>query len=154
MFSQTYTTGSFHTAAKLRPSWKEPSFVAPSPIKDTATLSLCCILNASAAPAAIGIFPPTMAFAGGAPIEKSPVCIAPPLPLQQPSALPNISHIIARSDTPFARSCPAGRCVEKITSSRRRSYIVPTAVASSPALWWMVPGIIPSKNRYLTVSSY
>jgi hypothetical protein len=88
-----------------------------------------------------------MALAVMAPTEMSPVCMAPPCPPSQPSALPNISHIIARSGTPLARSCPAGRCVVAIQSSFVRSYSIPTALASSPWLWWIVPGMIPSRNR-------
>ena len=60
--------------------------------------------EAKPTPAAMGRLPPTMALAVMAPTRMSPVCIAPPLPPQQPSALPNISHIMDRNDTPFARS--------------------------------------------------
>ena len=37
MFSTTNSTGSFHTAARFRASWKSPSLVAPSPVKAAAT---------------------------------------------------------------------------------------------------------------------
>ena len=40
MFSQTKTTGSFHTTAKFSASWKAPILVVPSPKKQTET-SLC-----------------------------------------------------------------------------------------------------------------
>ena len=109
--------------------------LAPSPKKQTTTLSFFCILNASATPAAMGRLPPTMALATMAPTLMSPVCMAPPLPPQQPSALPNISHIMAFTEMPLAMSCPAGRWVEAIQSSLRRSYSMPTALASSPVLW-------------------
>ena len=42
--------------------------------------------------------------------------------------------IIDLISTPFAISCPAGRCVVAIQSSLRRSYNTPTAHASSPVL--------------------
>ena len=109
--------------------------LAPSPKKQTTTLSFFCILNASATPAAMGRLPPTMALATMAPTLMSPVCMAPPLPPQQPSALPNISHIMAFTEMPLAMSCPAGRWVEAIQSSLRRSYSIPPALASSPELW-------------------
>ena len=53
---------------------------------------------------AIGILLPTIAFAGMAPTEMSPVCMAPPFPWQQPLLFAYISHIIESSDTPLARS--------------------------------------------------
>ena len=88
-----------------------------------------------------------MALAVIAPTDISPVCIAPPMPWQQPSAAPNISHIMALTLMPLAISWPAGRWVEAIQSLLRRSYSIPTALASSPVDWWIVPGMIPSKNR-------
>ena len=39
LFSQTKTTGSFHTAARLSDSWKVPSLEAPSPKKQAVTSS-------------------------------------------------------------------------------------------------------------------
>ena len=39
LFSQTNTTGSPMTAARLADSWKAPMFVAPSPKNGTATES-------------------------------------------------------------------------------------------------------------------
>ena len=42
---------------------------------------------ASAAPVAIGVLPPTMAFAPRFPLEKSAMCIDPPLPRQYPLGL-------------------------------------------------------------------
>ena len=69
-------------AAMLSASWNSPSATAPSPKKHTATRPLPSSWAASAAPVAIGSPPPTMPFAPSMPIEKSAMCIEPPLPLQ------------------------------------------------------------------------
>jgi hypothetical protein len=61
LFSQTNSTGSFHTAARLRASWKAPMLVAPSPKKATATWLVPRSLADQAAPQAIGRWAPTMA---------------------------------------------------------------------------------------------
>jgi hypothetical protein len=58
LFSITSTSGSFHTAAMLRPSWKSPVEVPPSPMKVIATRSLFLCLSAKAQPAATGIIEP------------------------------------------------------------------------------------------------
>ena len=56
----------------LMPSWKAPSFVAPSPVKQTATRGSRFILKARAMPVAMGMPPPTMAMAGTMPLARSP----------------------------------------------------------------------------------
>ena len=58
MFSITSTSGSFHTAAMLRPSWKSPVEVPPSPMKLIATRSPPLLRWAKAQPAATGIIAP------------------------------------------------------------------------------------------------
>lgn len=74
--------------------------LAPSPKKQTTTLFFFCILKARATPAAMGRFPPTMALATIAPTEMSPVCIAPPLPPQQPLGLAeHLTHHGLDADT-------------------------------------------------------
>ena len=40
LFSQTKTTGSRHTAARLTASWNAPMFVVPSPKKHSVTASV------------------------------------------------------------------------------------------------------------------
>ena len=62
LFSQTNTTGSFQTTARLRASWKAPMFVAPSPKKQTATWPDRRYWADHAAPAAIGRWAPTIAY--------------------------------------------------------------------------------------------
>ena len=54
------TSGSFCTAAKLRPSWKAPVDVPPSPIQVIATRSFFCIRPASAIPAMTGTRAPSI----------------------------------------------------------------------------------------------
>ena len=54
---------------------------------------------------------------------------------------------------PLARAWPWPRKVEVIKSSRRSAAHMPTAVASCPWHWWIVPGIAPSRNRNLMPSS-
>jgi len=58
LFSITSTSGSFQTAAMLRPSWKSPVEVPPSPMKVIATRSVPARRRASAQPAATGIIAP------------------------------------------------------------------------------------------------
>ena len=60
MFSAITTSGSFCTAAKLRPSWKAPVEVPPSPIQVIVTRSFFCIRAASAIPAMTGIRAPSI----------------------------------------------------------------------------------------------
>ena len=137
----------------LRDSWKIPSLVAPSPMKAAATRLCPRILNERAMPVAMGSPPPTMATAGTIPLARSPMCMDPPLPLQQPVTLPKSSAIMQATSSPLAMQCPCGRCVEVMTSSAFSAAHTPTAEASWPWLWWMVPGIAPSRNRNFTRSS-
>ena len=58
----TKIAGSFQTAARLMPSWKDPMETAPSPKYDNATLPVPRNCSAKAAPEAMGIPPPTMAL--------------------------------------------------------------------------------------------
>jgi len=61
LFSQTNTTGAFHTTAMFSASWNAPMFVAPSPKKHTATCPVPSSCAAQAAPSAIGMCAPTIA---------------------------------------------------------------------------------------------
>jgi hypothetical protein len=82
LFSQTKTTGSFQMAAMLSASLKMPSWTAPSPKKQTATLLSLRCLKAQAAPQAMPMLPPTMPFAPSMPARTSAMCMLPPLPWQ------------------------------------------------------------------------
>ena len=86
--TEAKTIGSCSTAAKLRPSWKAPSLLAPSPKKQTATWSLRRSAKASPRPVTTVLPAPTIASAGSIPTAGSPRCIEPPLPAQQPVLLP------------------------------------------------------------------
>src|SRR3712207_8284645 len=57
LFSHRKTTGSFQIAARFNASWKIPSFAAPSPKKQRATLSCPRRLKAQPAPQAIPMLP-------------------------------------------------------------------------------------------------
>ena len=70
-------TGSFHTAAMFRASWKAPSFEAPSPKKQTTTRPVPCSFMLSPAPTDIGSPPPTTPFAPRLPSDRSAMCIEP-----------------------------------------------------------------------------
>ena len=106
LFWQTNTTGSFHTAAMFRASWKAPMLLAPSPKLTTVTRSVPSSWAASARPLAIGMPPPTMPVVTISPDAGWVMCIGPPLPLQVPVARPRNSAHSSRSGTPLARwSC-------------------------------------------------
>ena len=104
-------------------------------------------------PAASGIPPPTMAMPGTIPFLMSPTCIEPPLPRQQPVLAPKSSKSSSSGVSPLARAWPWPRNVEVMKSLSSRAAQTPTAVASCPWHWWIVPGIAPSRNRNLTPSS-
>ena len=70
------------TAARLADSWKAPMFDAPSPKNGTATESWPLYEDASAAPTACGMPPPTMPLAPSMPMLRSLMCMLPPRPLQ------------------------------------------------------------------------
>ena len=76
--------GRFHTAAMLRPSWKAPMLVAPSPKRLNATPSVFLVANCRAAPTVTGMPAPTMAKVGSSPTSGSLKCIEPPSPPMQP----------------------------------------------------------------------
>ena len=82
----------------LSASWKAPLLTAASPKKHTATWSVSRYLAANAMPAASGMCPPTMPWPPRKPSSASKRCIEPPLPLEQPAALPNSSAITVRGD--------------------------------------------------------
>ena len=80
LFSHTKITGSFQIEARLADSWKVPWLDAPSPKKHTDTWSVPRIRAESAAPVARGMLPPTTPLAPSIPLEKSAMCMEPPLP--------------------------------------------------------------------------
>src|SRR3989304_10030053 len=88
LFSQTNMTGKLFREAKLRHSVKEPCSAPPSPKRATATLSFPFILKARAEPTARGMDPDTIAEEPIIPTSGSARCMEPPLPRQQPAALP------------------------------------------------------------------
>ena len=104
-------------------------------------------------PAATGMPPATMAMPGSMPLAMLPTCMLPPLPLQQPVAAPNSSSSSSCTLSPLARACPCPRKVEVMKSSLPRAAQTPTAVASWPWHWWIVPGMMPSRKRNLIPSS-
>ena len=87
------------------------------------------------------------------PLAMLPTCMLPPLPLQQPVAAPNSSLSSSCIVRPLARAWPWPRKVEVMKSSCRSAAHTPTAVASCPWHWWIVPGMMPSRKRNLTPSS-
>ena len=68
-------------------------------------------LIVSAAPAAMGMPPPTMPLVPRKFFSMSVMCMEPPMPWQTPVARPNISAISAAAETPEASACPWPRCV-------------------------------------------
>ena len=94
-------TGSDQIAARLRLSWKVPSFEAPSPKKHSATRSSPCIFAPRAAPVATGSPDPTMLVSPRLPMLKSDRCIEPPLPELTPLALPSSSANSPRRPAPL-----------------------------------------------------
>ncbi|MNT32147.1 hypothetical protein D3C72_1680130 [compost metagenome] len=88
MFSITKITGRFHTAARFRLSRKVPWLEAPSPQKVMPTSPLPRNLAASAAPQISGAPAPRMPLAPIMPLDRSAICIEPPLPLHEPPFLP------------------------------------------------------------------
>ncbi|OPZ80260.1 MAG: hypothetical protein BWY76_03409 [bacterium ADurb.Bin429] len=93
------------------------------------------MLNARPMPVATGMPPPTMAMAGTMPFSKSPRCMEPPLPRQQPVVFPNNSCMIDSTVRPLAIAWPCGRWVLVMTSSARKAAQTPVATASWPWYW-------------------
>ncbi len=110
-----------------------PWLMAPSPEKTTATSSRPSTCAVIAAPQASGGPPPTMPLAPSMPLERSAMCIEPPLPRQMPVSLPKISAIMPCTSHPLAMQCPWPRCVEAMLSLWTRFMHTPTAEASCPA---------------------
>ena len=98
-------------AAKLRLSKKVPWFEPPSPVNETPTWSVPRTLADRPTPQTSGGPPPTMPLAPNMPVDRSAMCIDPPLPLQVPVALPYSSAIMATTSQPFAMACPWPRWV-------------------------------------------
>src|SRR5918996_12673 len=80
LFSQTNTTGAFQTAAMLSASWNAPMFVVPSPKKQTDTCPDFRYCADQAAPSAIGMWAPTIAYEPMTPCSTDGRCIQPPFP--------------------------------------------------------------------------
>ena len=98
LFSTKKMTGrpcsNWAMVAKFIDSWAIPLFMAPSPTQQTTTRFCSSRSTARAAPVAIAMLPPTIAFAPRLPTLKSAMCIPPPLPLQYPASLPSSSAIV------------------------------------------------------------
>ena len=90
---------------------------------------------------------------GTIPLSMLPTCIDPPLPRQQPVAAPKSSKSSSSGVSPLASAWPWPRKVDVMKSPASRAAQTPTAVASWPWHWWIVPGIAPSRNRNFTPSS-
>ena len=80
LFSAMKTTGRFHTQARFIDSSVVPWLLPPSPKNATLTPPVPLILAASAVPQISGGPPPTMPFAPSMPLDRSAMCIEPPLP--------------------------------------------------------------------------
>ena len=103
---------------------------APSPINATDTKFSPITLCLKAAPTAIGALAPTIAFAPSIPTDRSAMCIEPPLPSHNPSALQKISIVILSRFEFFAKQCPWPLCVLAIVSLSFNSTHIPDAIAS------------------------
>src|ERR1700751_2303196 len=102
LFSQTNSTGSDHTAARLSASWNAPMLVAPSPKNATATWPEPRSLADQAAPAAIGRGEPTSGYEPSIPAEALVRCIEPPLAWHRPVPLLISSARHSSGDAPRA----------------------------------------------------
>ncbi len=109
LFSTTYTTGSFQSAAMFSDSWNAPMFTAASPKKTSVTWSRCRYFVANATPVASGIWPPTIAWPPSSPCSRSKRCIEPPLPFEMPSRRPKSSAITRPGSVPFTSACTCSR---------------------------------------------
>ena len=111
LFSQTKTTGSFHTAARFIDSWKAPMLVAPSPNQ---VMETCPVPRSRAlmpAPTATGRPAPTMANEPSSPSRMSVRCIEPPRPPETPVLRPKISAKAPSRSMPRATQGPCPRYV-------------------------------------------
>ena len=84
----------------LRASLNVPWLIAPSPMKTKVTPPVFLYHWANASPAPSGSCPPTMPCPPMLWAAASNRCIDPPLPLEQPVALPNISAMATRGSMP------------------------------------------------------
>ena len=92
--------------ARFSASAKTPWFTVPSPKKVIATRSVRSICAESAAPTAMGMPAPTMAFSPSRPTDGSVKCIEPPFPLLHPVRLPSSSAIASLGSSPLAMAWP------------------------------------------------
>ncbi len=88
LFSQTNSTGSARSAAKLRLSQKTPESAAASPKYETEMRSSPLSFAASAEPTPSAIPPPTIADEPSIPFAGSTRCMEPPKPLAHPVVRP------------------------------------------------------------------
>src|SRR5690242_17685533 len=88
LFSATKIAGRFQIVARLSDSNVVPWLEAPSPKNATATPPSPLYLDASARPQISGGPPPTMPLAPSMPLDRSAMCIEPPLPRHDPVVLP------------------------------------------------------------------
>jgi hypothetical protein len=125
-----------------------PAVVAGAAIADERDRDVAGLegLAVSAAPQIKGGPPPTMPFAPIIPLDRSAMCIEPPLPPHRPSLRPKISAIMALGSQPFAMQWPWPRWVDAMQSWSFRCMQTPTPDASSPAYRWTKPGMLPAEN--------
>jgi len=88
LFSATKMAGRFHTDARFIDSSVVPWLLPPSPKNATLTPPVPFSFAASAVPQISGGPPPTMPLAPSMPLDRSAMCIEPPLPWQLPVVRP------------------------------------------------------------------
>ena len=133
MLLQTRTSGSFCTAARLRPSCQSPRLVAPSPKKTKAALGKPLYLMASAAPAATGTEAAMALMMATILSLRSPMCMLPSLPRVMPPTRPMYWANTCRGWTPRMKYSARSRWQGNKTSSGSATRPAPTAMASWPA---------------------
>jgi hypothetical protein len=126
LFSTTSTSGAFCTQAKLRPSWKAPVEVPPSPIQLSATVRLPFIRSAITAPVRIGIMSPSIEITAGMlpSSESQPKCTLRSRPRVGPVALAMYWRRISTGSAPITSMEPRLRM-----SGDRMSWFLPRASA-------------------------
>jgi len=123
LFSTMTTSGAFCTHAKLKPSWKAPVEVPPSPIQVSATLARPCIRSASAAPARIETMSPSIEMTAMLlPSSRSqPKCVLRSRPRVGPSRRAMYWHSTSRGFPPRTKIAPRLRISGVMMSPRSRA---------------------------------
>src|SRR5437763_14613258 len=118
---QTKTAGAFITAARLTPSWNEPSLVAPSPKNAIATTSSPFSFFPHASPAACGT-----CVATGTQIDAMFQSAG----FHQPDGWPRHHCSTVSAGIPRTRPIADSRYDGKIQSSSRSAKVAPAWIAS------------------------